>query len=303
MERGVLVLILVAALVACGGGGGDAGETGGPEATPADGDMLIVGISSDFDTLFPPSSNSANAGWAYGQVYWYLMRSNPDFVTFRPGLAELVVGRNAARAYQGFELGGRVRFGGGDWAVVGVMDAGGSGFDSEAWCDAAVLNQVYKRPTNIFQSATARLTGPDAFQAFKDALTKDPRLDVAVQREVDYYAAQSQMLTGLIEGLGFFIAFIMGIGAVFAALNTMYSAVSERGREIATLRALGFGSGAVVVSFVLELVGDERFMYASDIPHSDREFDAAGDLMRRDDVSDSAKRKLLADNAVRFYGL
>jgi putative ABC transport system permease protein len=171
---------------------------------------------------------------------------------FQAGLNELVVGKNAARAYQGFDLGGKVRFGGGDWTVVGILDAGGNAFDSEAWCDAAVLNQVYKRPTNIFQAATVRLTGPDAFPAFKDALTKDPRLDVTVDREVEYYATQSQMLTGLIQTLGFFIAFIMGIGAVFAALNTMYSAVSERGREIATLRALGFGSGAVVVSFVLE---------------------------------------------------
>jgi len=171
---------------------------------------------------------------------------------FQAGLNELVVGTNAARAYQGFDLGGKVKFGGGDWTVVGIMDAGGNAFDSEAWCDAAVLNQVYKRPTNIFQAVTVRLTGPDAFPAFKDALTKDPRLDVTVDREVEYYATQSQMLTGLIQTLGFFIAFIMGIGAVFAALNTMYSAVSERGREIATLRALGFGSGAVVVSFVLE---------------------------------------------------
>jgi putative ABC transport system permease protein len=171
---------------------------------------------------------------------------------FEPGLTELVVGRNAARAYQGFELGGRVRFGGGDWTVVGIMDAGGNAFDSEAWCDATVLNEVYKRPAGIYQAVTARLTGPDAFQAFKDALTKDPRLEVTVDREVDYYAAQSQLLTTLIQTLGFFIAAIMGIGAVFAALNTMYSAVSERGREIATLRALGFGSGAVVLSFVLE---------------------------------------------------
>ena len=171
---------------------------------------------------------------------------------FHAGLNELVVGKNAARAYQGFDLGGKVKFGGGYWTVVGVFDAGGNAFDSEAWCDAAVLNQVYKRPTNIFQAVTVRLTDAAAFQAFKDTLTKDPRLDVTVDREVEYYAAQSQMLTTLIQRLGFFIALIMGIGAVFAALNTMYSAVSERGREIATLRALGFGSGAVVLSFVIE---------------------------------------------------
>jgi putative ABC transport system permease protein len=129
---------------------------------------------------------------------------------FGSGLNELVVGKNAARAYQGFDLGGKVKFGGGDWTVVGIMDAGGNAFDSEAWCDAAVLNQVYKRPTNIFQAVTVRLTGPDAFPAFKDALTKDPRLDVTVDRELEYYATQSQMLTGLIQTLGFFIAFIMG---------------------------------------------------------------------------------------------
>jgi putative ABC transport system permease protein len=183
------------------------------------------------------------------------VRDNVEIVEgrmFRPGLTELVVGRNAARAYRGFDLGGQVKFGGGQWTVVGVMDAGGNAFDSEAWCDATVLNQVYKRPGNVFQAVTARLTDASAFAGFKDALTRDPRLEVAVEREVDYYAAQSRTLTTLIETLGFFIAAVMGIGAVFAALNTMYSAVSERGREIATLRALGFGSGAVVLSFLLE---------------------------------------------------
>ncbi len=88
MERRILVLIVAATLAACGGGVEDAGDSGSPEATPADGDMLIVGMPSDFDTMFPPSSSSAHAGWGYGQVYWYLMRSNPDFVTFRPGLAD-----------------------------------------------------------------------------------------------------------------------------------------------------------------------------------------------------------------------
>ena len=171
---------------------------------------------------------------------------------FQPGLTELVVGRNAARAYQGFELGGRVRFGGGDWTVVGIMDAGGSAFDSEAWCDADGAEPGLQAPGGIFQSATARLAGPDAFQAFKDALAKDPRLEVTVDREVDYYAAQSAGADQLIQSLGFLVAVIMGIGAVFAALNTMYSAVSERAREIATLRALGFGSGASWLSFVLE---------------------------------------------------
>ena len=171
---------------------------------------------------------------------------------FEPGLAELVVGRNALDSYAGFDLGSTVRFGGGTWTVVGVFDAGGSAFDSEIWCDANVLNQVYKRPANVFQSVTARLKSPAAFAAFKDALTADPRLSVQVERETSYYERQSRALTRLIRVLGFLVAIVMGVGAVFGALNTMYSAVSERSREIATMRALGFGSAAVVASFLFE---------------------------------------------------
>jgi putative ABC transport system permease protein len=173
---------------------------------------------------------------------------------FRPGLAELVVGRNAIGAYRGFELGSTVRFGGGTWNVVGVFDAGGTAFDSEIWCDANVLNQVYKRPGNVFQSVTARLTSAAAFAPFRDALSSDPRLSVRVERERSYYERQSRTLTRLIRVLGVMIALVMGIGAVFGALNTMYSAVAERAREIATMRALGFGAAAVVLSFVAEAV-------------------------------------------------
>ncbi|HSB77358.1 MAG TPA: ABC transporter permease [Candidatus Methylomirabilis sp.] len=171
---------------------------------------------------------------------------------FQPGLAELVVGRNVARSYVGFALGKTVRFGGGTWTVVGVFDAGGSAFDSELWCDANVLNQVYQRPQNIFQSVTARLASPDALTRFKDALTSDPRVTVQVDREVDYYEKQSRQLTTLITVLGTIVALVMGIGAVFGALNTMYSAVVERSREIATMRAVGFGVGSVVMSFLFE---------------------------------------------------
>ena len=171
---------------------------------------------------------------------------------FQPGLNELVVGRNVARSYLGFDLGQTVRFGGGTWTVVGVFDAGGSAFDSELWCDATVLNQVYLRPQNIFQSVTVRLTSPEALTTFKDALTSDPRATVQVDREVDYYEKQSRQLTTLIVVLGTIVALVMGIGAVFGALNTMYAAVAERAREIATMRALGFGIGSVVMSFVFE---------------------------------------------------
>jgi putative ABC transport system permease protein len=105
---------------------------------------------------------------------------------FQPGLSELVVGRNASRTYGGLTLGNTVRFGGGNWTVVGIFDAGGSAFDSEVWTDARVLDDVYKRPTNLFQSVTARLTSPQALQQFKDSVTSDPRLNVQVSREIDY---------------------------------------------------------------------------------------------------------------------
>ncbi len=171
---------------------------------------------------------------------------------FRPGLSELVAGRNASHTYAGLTVGNKVRFGGGEWTVVGIFDAGGSAFDSEVWTDAMVLDDVYKRPNNIFQSATVHLASPDAYQAFKDAITKDPRLNVDVSREVDYYSKQSETLTRLITVLGGLVAAVMAIGAVFGALNTMYSAVAERGREIAVMRALGFRAGSVVSSFLIE---------------------------------------------------
>ena len=171
---------------------------------------------------------------------------------FRPGLSELVVGKNVEAAYNGLDLGSTVRFGGGAWTVVGVFDAGGTSFDSELWCDATVLKQVFQRPAHLFQSVTVRLTVPEALAGFKDALTADPRLTIQVDREVDYYTKQSRQLTTLITVIGSIVAVVMGIGAVFGALNTMYAAVAERSREIATMRAIGFGAGSVVVSFVIE---------------------------------------------------
>jgi putative ABC transport system permease protein len=171
---------------------------------------------------------------------------------FQAGLTQLVVGKNASKTYAGLTLGNTVDFGGGRWVVVGVFDAGGSSFDSEVWCDAHVLNDILKRPSNLFQSVTVHLTSPEAFQQFKDSVTTDPRLDVDATREVDYYAKQSTGMTALITVLGGLVAAVMAIGAVFGALNTMYSAVSERGREIATMRAVGFGAGSVVFSFLVE---------------------------------------------------
>ncbi|MGB7729024.1 MAG: ABC transporter permease [Candidatus Acidiferrum sp.] len=171
---------------------------------------------------------------------------------FQPGLNELVVGKNASKTYQGLTVGNKIDFAGGHWDVVGVFDAGGSAFDSEVWCDSQIFNQVLKRPANIFQSATVHLASPSTYQEFKDAVTSDPRMNVDVYREIDYYAKQSTTMTKLITVLGGLVAAIMAIGAIFGALNTMYSAVAERGREIATMRAVGFSSWNVILSFLFE---------------------------------------------------
>jgi putative ABC transport system permease protein len=171
---------------------------------------------------------------------------------FQPGLSEIVVGRNASRTYIGLTLGNTVQFGGGRWQVVGIFDAGGSAFDSEIWCDAKLLNEILKRPDNVFQSVTVHLASPQTFQQFKDSVTSDPRMNVDVTREIDYYAKQSTTMTRLITVLGGLVAAIMAIGAVFGALNTMYSAIAERGREIATMRAVGFSSSNVILSFLFE---------------------------------------------------
>jgi putative ABC transport system permease protein len=173
-------------------------------------------------------------------------------VFFRPGLNELIVGRTAAHSYAGLSVGNTVSLGGGTWRVVGMFDAGGSAFDSEVWCDAPVLKQIYHRPETMFQSVTVHLTSPNALQQFKDSVTSDPRMSVDVSREVEYYDKQSHTLTTTITVLGGLVAGIMAIGAIFGALNTMYSAVAERAREIATLRALGFRGGSVVLSFMIE---------------------------------------------------
>jgi putative ABC transport system permease protein len=170
---------------------------------------------------------------------------------FEPGRNEVIVGRAAAEEFAGLDLGRHLRWGENEWTVVGLFTDNGSLTESEIWCDAGVLQPAYRRG-NSFQSVHARLESPAAFTAFKDALTADPRLDVKVQRETDYYAEQSNALTLMIRVLGYVIALLMALGAVFGALNTMYNAVAARTREIATLRALGFGRGPVVVSILAE---------------------------------------------------
>ncbi len=170
---------------------------------------------------------------------------------FEFGTNEIVVGRGAAANFEGLTVGSEVRSGQNTWKVVGMFEANGGVAETEIWCDARVLQGAYRRG-NTYQLVVARLESADSLTTFRDWLTSNPQLNVQVQRETEYYAEKSRALSGLIRGVGFFIAALMGIGAVFGAILTMYTAVSTRSREIATLRALGFNSTSVVVSVLVE---------------------------------------------------
>jgi putative ABC transport system permease protein len=170
---------------------------------------------------------------------------------FTPGTFEIIAGRGASQQFAGLTVGNKLRWGTTDWTVVGIFEDRGSVAESEVWTDATVLQGAYNRGTT-YQSMRVKLTSPEAYGAFKDALTTDPRLNVRMFTEREYYERQSRTLIALVSTIGTVIAVLMGLGAVFAALNTMYSAVSTRTREIATLRALGFGSAPVVISVLTE---------------------------------------------------
>jgi putative ABC transport system permease protein len=171
--------------------------------------------------------------------------------SFTPGKFEVIVGRGASLQFAGLEVGKRLRWGTTQWLVVGIFDDRGSIAESEIWTDASVLQGAYQRG-NSFQSQRLRLTSAAAMPAFKDALSRDPRLNVRVMSERKYYAEKTETLVALVTVAGGAIGLLMGLGAIFGALNTMYSAVAARTREIATLRALGFGAGPVVISVMSE---------------------------------------------------
>ena len=169
----------------------------------------------------------------------------------QPGRAEMIAGRAAANQFQGLDVGSTLSARGSEWTVVGIFATGGDVYESETWVDAPVAQAAFRRG-NSFQSVRVRLEDATAFDQFATAAEDDRRLEVNVQRESDYFAAQSQGLSTTIRSFGFIVALIMAVGAIFGALNTMYSAVSSRNVEIATLRALGFGGGSVVVSVLVE---------------------------------------------------
>lgn len=169
---------------------------------------------------------------------------------FTPGLRELLVGRSALAEFDGVAIGDEVALRDGRWTVVGVFESGGDAHESSLMTDAATLLSSYQR--TAVNSVTVRLDSESAFDTFKEALTTNPTLSVSVERETDYYRRASAEANRVFGLVGIAVGVFMGLGAIFAALNTMYSAVSGRAREIATLRAIGFGAAGVVVSVLME---------------------------------------------------
>jgi putative ABC transport system permease protein len=169
---------------------------------------------------------------------------------FRPAVRELIVGKSALAQFKGLEIGSHIAFRDSEWTVVGVFETGGDAHESELQGDVETVLSAYRR--NIFQSVSVMLQSADAFDRFKAALTTDPTLKVSVERETEYYAAQSRNLSKLLNLLAYFVGGIMALGASFGAINTMYTAVSTRTREIATLRAIGFSGLPIVVSVLVE---------------------------------------------------
>ena len=170
---------------------------------------------------------------------------------FEFGTTEVVVGRGASVNFQGLTLGNTIVSGQNRWQVVGIFETDGSIAETEIWIDARTLQGAYRRG-NSFQTVLARLDTSQTFDTFRDWLTANPQVNVQVRREAEYYAQQSRALSSLITGIGYGIAALMAIGAVFGAILTMYTAVSTRSREIATLRALGFNTTSVIVSVLSE---------------------------------------------------
>ena len=172
---------------------------------------------------------------------------------FEEGKNEIVVGEAAQREFAGLGVGEVIRFGQSEWTIVGTFDAGGSVSESELWTDVRVLQATYRRG-NSFQSVRVKLENPEAIETLRQSLMDEPRIDPDELTEREYDSSQSEGLVQFIKLVGYPLTIRMAVGAIFGALNSMYSSVSVRGKEIATLRALGFGPTAVLVSTVVESV-------------------------------------------------
>jgi putative ABC transport system permease protein len=221
------------------------GEDGKPAAT-AD---FVAAVN-----LFR-KEDGARAGLSVRGVDPAIMAVRPEIKIvdgrlFAPGLRELIVGRSALQEFKDVAIGDGVQLRDGRWTVVGVFESGRDANESSLMTDSATLLSAYQR--TAVNSVTVRLESEGAFDAFKTALTTNPTLSVSVERETDFYRRQSEDANQIFGIIGIAVGVFMSLGAIFAALNSMYSAVSVRTREIATLRAIGFGAGGVIVSVLVE---------------------------------------------------
>jgi len=170
---------------------------------------------------------------------------------FEPGRNEVIAGVSAAREFAGLDVGKTIKLGKTEWNVVGIFSAGGGVGESEMWAGTTALQEAYQRGDS-YQSVYVKLASPGKYQEFTNSVTSNPQVKVKVARQTEFYAEQSTATTAFISGLGTIIAGMMALGALLGALNTMFNAVASRGREIATLRALGFGAAPVVCSVLIE---------------------------------------------------
>jgi ABC-type antimicrobial peptide transport system permease subunit len=169
---------------------------------------------------------------------------------FRPGSTEIIAGKSVAKRYTGSGIGETLRFAQREWTVVGVMDAGKTGFDSEIWGDVDQLMQAFRRP--VYSSVILKLKDPAMFSELETRLENDPRLTIEVKRESVFYAEQSQVLANFIRYLGMILSIIFSVGAIIGAMITMYASVAHRTTEIGTLRALGFRRNNILSAFLAE---------------------------------------------------
>ncbi len=221
-----------------------------------DGDASVISaeLYVIVDVRKKANNLEANVPFRGVQAGAFDVRKNVEIVDgrmFEEGKNEIVVGRAAQREFVGLETGSAIRFGQSEWQIVGSFEAGGSVSESELWTDVRVLQNAYRRG-NSFQSVRVKLQDENSIEDLKAALEADPRITPDIFTEKEYYSAQAQGLTQFIKLVGYPLTILMSIGAVFGALNSMYSSVSVRGKEIATLRALGFGPFSILVSTIVE---------------------------------------------------
>jgi putative ABC transport system permease protein len=224
-------------------------------ATGADGEPAVSGeLYVIVDGVKRTTQTEANLALRGLATVGPSMRQNFSLIEgrmFEPGAAELIVGESVLREFEGFELNQTIRLGTNEWTVVGVFSTGGSVFDSEIWADLGVIQNLYQRGSGV-QSIRARLDGPEALAALQAFAEEDPRLDLDIQTEAEYFADQASGTAVIISFLGWPLAITMAIGALAGAWNTMYSSVDSRTREIATLRAIGFSGWSAFVGTMVE---------------------------------------------------